>query len=187
MKDNEIVALYIARDETAIDITDKKYGSYCFVIANNLLGDRQDAEECVNDAYLKTWNAIPPAQPQNLKIFLGRITRNLALDRFRANNRVKRGGGELLTPLDEVVELVADTTELSDDGAEREFVELLSNFLKKLSVRERNIFIRRYFYFDSAACIAEMLGLRESNVNMILSRTRKKLRELLRKEGYIIK
>ena len=187
MKDNEIIALYQARDEQAIGATAAKYGDYCFVVANNVLGDSLDAEECVNDAYLRTWNAIPPAEPSNFKMFLARITRNLALDRYRKSIREKRGGRAPLAALDEVAEIVADTSALDEESAEQEFVSLLSVFLRNLPQRERNVFIRRYFYFDSAEIIAEKFGLRESNVLVILSRTRQKLRELLRKEGYIIK
>ncbi|MBQ9079919.1 MAG: sigma-70 family RNA polymerase sigma factor [Clostridia bacterium] len=186
MNDYEIIALYGARDEAAIRETAAKYGGYCFSIANNILANEQDSEECVNDTYLRTWNCIPPQNPNNFKMFLAKITRNLALDRYRAQTCVKRGGGEVVTALDEIAELVADTTEVDGEVAEREFANMLNAFLHSLPERECNIFVRRYFYMDEIENIARKYRLRESNVLVILSRTRKKLRENLRKKGYMI-
>ncbi len=183
MNDNEIIALYNARDESAIRETAQKYGGYCFIIANNILSNEQDAEECVNDAYLRAWNAIPPARPHNFKLFLAKIIRNLSLDRCRAQTRDKRGGGVALVALEEIEEMVADVPELDSEESERRFASMLNSFLRSLPVVHCNIFIRRYFYMEPVQDIAERYGLKQSNVLVILSRTRKKLSEALTKEG----
>lgn len=186
MNDNQIIALYLARDEDAVGKTAEKYGGYCFAIANNILANEQDAEECVNDAYLRVWNTIPPARPNNFKTFIAKIIRNLSIDRYRTRTRDKRGGGEIVAALDEIEDTVADASEVDCEEAEREFVRLLNGFLRSLPARDCNIFIRRYFYMENAATIARMYGLKEGNVLVILSRTRRKLREALMKEGKII-
>lgn len=187
MDDNKIIALYEQRDESAIKETSDKYGSYCFMVANNILSNEQDCEECVNDTYLRIWNTIPPQRPKSLKLFAAKIVRNLALDRFRSQNRQKRGGGNICMALDEVAEIVADTVDIDTESAERAFAELLNRFLNTLPKRECNVFVRRYFYFESISEIAGKYMLRESHIRVILSGTRKKLREFLRKEGYTIK
>lgn len=187
MDDNKIIALYEQRDEIALKETADKYGGYCFTIANNILSNEQDCEECVNDTYLRIWNSIPPQKPKSLKMFAAKIVRNLALDRYRAKNRQKRGADNVCVALDEVVELVADTVDIDTESAERTFAELLGGFLRALPERECNVFIRRYFYFESVSEIAKKYALRDSHIRVILSVTRKKLREFLRKEGYIIK
>lgn len=186
MDDLQIIELYNQRDETAIRETDIKYGRYCFGIAYNILSDAQDAQECVNDTWLKTWNSIPPQKPNCLKLFLAKIARNLSLDCYKKKHREKRGGGEIALALEEVDAFLAGSTDVSSELEQKEFMQTLNRFLRTLPERECNIFIRRYFYMASTAEIAEKYGLREGNVRMILSRTRKKLKNLLEREGYMI-
>lgn len=184
--DHEIVALYHARDERALELTAHKYGDYCFTIADNILRSREDAEECVNDTWLRTWNTIPPQRPSSLKYYLAKITRNLSLTRWREMHTEKRGGGEMTLALGELEEFLADTHEMEDPAARTAFADCLNRFLRGLPARECNIFLRRYFYVDTTAQIARRFGLKEANVLLILSRTRSKLRAHLEKEGYTV-
>ena len=183
MDDEKIITLYNRRDEDAIRETSEKYGGYCFSIANNILAD---AEECVNDTWLKVWQSIPPQCPKSLKAFLAKIARSLALNRYREKNRQKRGGGEVVLAFEEMDEFLAGTSDIDTEADKRELEELLNGFLYSLSERDRSIFILRYFYMEGTSDIAREHSIRESNVLMILSRTRKKLRERLEKEGYTI-
>ena len=182
MLDSQIVALYLARDERAIAETQSKYGGYCTSIAQNILQNLQDAEECVNDTWLRTWNSIPPAQPTLLKTYVGKITRNLALDKYKSSHREKRGCGELAIAFDEISEITASDYRADDAWREQAFVELLNQFLYSLPERQRNMFVRRYFYTDSVPDIANRFGTSQANVLKILSRTRQKLKEYLDKE-----
>lgn len=184
MEDAEIIRLYWLRNETAIAESEKAYGAYCFTVANNLLDSPPDAEECVNDTWLKAWGAIPPARPKYLRLFFGRIARNLAFDRWRHDGCAKRGGGEVELVLDELTECVSDTESPEDVLQNNALRESLNRFLNRLSPREHRIFLRRYFYAESVKAIADRYDLRESNVLSILSRTRKKLKEHLQKEGF---
>ena len=186
MEDEKIITLYNRRDENAIRETSEKYGGYCFSIANNILADPQDAEECVNDTWLKVWQSIPPQCPKNLKAFLAKIARSLALNRYREKNCQNRGGGEVVLAFEEMDEFLAGTSDIDTEADKRELEELLNGFLYSLSERDRSIFILRYFYMEGTSDIAREHSIRESNVLMILSRTRKKLRERLEKEGYTI-
>ena len=178
MDDNSIIALYNQRNERAIAETDKKYGNYCLTIAFNVLNDRQDSEECVNDTYLRVWNAIPPAMPQRFKAFLGRITRNLAIDRYRSNAR--RVGRETDVALHELEECLK--TEISEVDS-LELSEAINSFLRSLSERDCNIFLCRYYFVYPIKEIAKRQGMKENHVRSLLSRTREKLREHLKKEG----
>lgn len=186
MDDRQIIELYSQRDENAIKETSDKYGNYCFSIANNILDCRWDSEECVNDTWIQTWNSIPPQKPSCLKAFLAKITRNLSLNRYKEKTRDKRGSGEAVFALDEMDEFLAGTSDIVSAYEQKEFLTMLNRFLYSLPERERNIFILRYFYMDSTKCIAQACSLKESNVLMILSRTRKKLKETLEREGYTI-
>ena len=184
--DREIVALYHARDERAIELTARKYGDYCFTISHNILHNREDAEECVNDTWLRTWNTIPPQRPHSLQYYLARIIRNLSLTRWREKHTEKRGGGELTVALDEVEEFLAGTREVEDPAARAAFADCLNRFLRGLPKRECHIFLRRYFYVETTEEIARRYGMKEANVLLILSRTRAKLRTHLEKEGYTV-
>ena len=185
MDDKQIIELYFSRNEKAIEESSLKYGNYCYSIAYNILCDKLDREECVNDTWLKTWNTIPPQKPNYFKLFLAKITRNLSFDKLREKNSEKRGGAELVA-FEEVEEFLSDTRDISAESEREELVKIINSFLCSLSARECNIFIRRYFYMASTADIAELYKLKESNVLVILSRTRKKLHKILDKEGYII-
>ncbi len=186
MNDLEIIELYFLRDESAIERTDAEYGKYCYVIANNILSDHEDAEECVNDTYLRAWNSIPPQRPSSLKHFLAEITRNLALNRYNEKKAKKRGGGESAAVLEEIDEFVLGTRDIDGELLKNELISSINRFLYSLPERESNIFVKRYYHFSSTKEIAEMYGLKESNVLMILSRTRKKLKKYLQEEGYFI-
>lgn len=185
MDDGQIIELYVARDERAIRETDVKYGRYCGSLAKQILADPLDAEEVVSDTWLRAWDSIPPTRPGTLKLFLAKVARNLAFSRWRARTAQKRGGGELVLALEELGECAGPDT---DAGAALEVKELaagIGRFLETVSQRDRNIFLRRYFFVDSAADIAQRFGIKESNVHMILSRVRGKLKAYLIKEGYL--
>ena len=180
MDDKTIVDLYWERAENAITETQIKYGKYCRNIAYNILRSNQDADEIENDTYLRTWEAIPPKRPDNLKAFIGRICRNLALDRYDYNRASKRADvtDNVLT---ELTDCIPDGTgALSDEYILR---EALNGFLAGLPVRTRIIFMRRYFYLCSVKDIAHSLDMSESNVKVILLRTRGRLKSYLEKEG----
>lgn len=185
MEDGQIVELYFSRNEQAIAETAKKYEKYCFTVAYNILSNDQDAEECVNDVWLKAWNSIPPNDPDNFRLFLAKITRNIAIDRIKSAQRIKRGGGSVTVAFEELDGFLSDR----DDEAsysEEELIKLLNGFLRMLSIRDCNVFLRRYFYFESVSDIASKYALTKGNVEKILSRTRKKLKEYLRSEGYTL-
>ena len=188
MEDNQIVDLYRERDERAISESDAKYRRYCVQIAMNILENAQDAEECVNDTYLQAWNTIPPGSPDKLGVFLGKITRNLSLERYKAKKTAKRGNSLFLVSLDELSECVPDgSTGFGsgfDDEAEASRVgECVNKVLRKQSGEVRDIFICRYFYSDSIWEICRRFGHSESKVKSLLHRTRRKLKKFLESEG----
>ena len=185
MEDNKIVALYWERQEQAIEETRHKYGSYCRSIALNILSDEQDALECENDTYLAAWNAIPPHRPKVLSTFLGKLTRRISLDRLKRRLAQKRSGDTTPLSLDELAQCIPNGQSLSDDLEAKELAGRISDFLRTLPLRDRQIFLRRYWYCDSIAQIAAQTGWGESKVKMNLLRTREKLREFLRKEGFL--
>ena len=183
MEDKQIVALYLQRKEQAIDETAAKYRSYCFSIAYNILANYEDAEEVLSDTYIGAWTAIPPHRPADLATFLGKITRRLAIKRWRADRAKKRGGGEL--PL--VLEELAGCIPAGDDPAQAmetaELGRVLNEFVRTLPETERKVFVCRYWYFDPIRSIGERYGFSQSKVKSMLSRTRKKLLAHLEKEG----
>lgn len=181
MEDNRIVELYWARNEQALVETKQKYSRYLHRIAHNVLQNPQDAEECVSDTYLRAWNAIPPHRPSRLGVFLGKITRRLALDRYAALTADKRGGGTLPDLLEEWRDCLPDgVVDPADDLAVR---DALSRFLRQLPAEKRRVFILRYWYGDSIRTIANHSHATESKVKMTLSRTRDELKTFLEKEG----
>ena len=185
LEDTHIVDLYWKRDADAIKESSEKYGGFCFSIANNILHNKEDSEECVNDTWLKAWNSIPPTRPKSLRMFLARITRNLSFDCFTAKSAKKRGSGEIDLVLDELSECIPSD---SDVASEYEFKELclyIQRFVNNLSDKDKTIFLRRYFFTDSVADISAMLGLSENSIMVNLCRTRKKLKIYLQKEGFI--
>lgn len=186
MQDEEIIELYIDRDERAIHQTEEKYGGYCLELADRILKDRQDAQETVNDTWLRVWQTIPPQKPHALKLYLAKITRNVAFSRYRAQNAQKRGGGELVLALDELAECVGTDDDLMERVALQDLTASIGELLETLPLRDRGIFIRRYFYVEDTAQIARYYGMKESNVLMVLSRVRKKLKAHLIMEGYTL-
>lgn len=183
MEDKQIIDLYWARSETAISETAGKYGKYCHTIAHNILYSIEDSEECVNDTYMRAWNSMPQHRPSALKTFLGKITRNLALNRYKALTADKRNLGQVPLALDELQECIPgkdNTTSIVDDLA---LAEIFSRFLASLSAEQRKIFMRRYWYLSSIKEIAADYGMGESKVKMSLMRSRRELKTLLEKEG----
>lgn len=181
MEDYQIVELYWQRNESAIQESQEKYGDYCATIANNVLRVPEDAEECVNDTWLRAWNAIPPKRPGSLAIFLGRITRNLAIDRYRRDRTQKNGGGQIALCLEELGECVGENRPIEDRLALRETV---NRFLQGLPEKSRRIFLLRYWYVMPVAEIARRSGLSEGAVKMSLLRLREKLKSELEQEGF---
>lgn len=182
MEDREILSLYQHRDEGAIEATAKKYGGYCAGIAGNILNIREDVEEVLNDTWMRAWSTIPPERPAVLKLYLARITRNLSYDRFRAQNRDKRGGGTVTVALEELAECIPAKGQPGDALAAKELREAVNRFLGTLPDRDRAVFLRRYFHVEDTVVIARAMGIRETGVRTILSRTRKKLKKFLEKE-----
>ena len=186
MDDRKIIELFFARDEKALSESQKKYGRYCESISKNILSSDEDAEEVLNDTLLSAWNSIPPEEPKSLKTYLGTLARNLSLDRYRKMKAEKRGGCEVSLCLEEAEEFLADTKSVSEEYEKREFIKFLNEFLHSLPERECDIFVRRYFYCDSTASIANRFGIKEPHVLVILSRTRKSLKKALQKGGYTL-
>lgn len=170
MEDEKILALYCARDEAALAATQEKYGGYCRTIAGAVLVDPADAEESVSDALLGAWNAIPPHRPENLRTFLGKLTRRAALKKYRAAMTRKRGGGQTALALEELAEALPAA---------------LDRFLGLLPPEKRRVFLRRYWYLDSVERIAEAEGCTTAKISSMLHRLRAKLRMQLEKEGLL--
>ncbi len=182
MKDNEIIDLYLARDEQAIKYTEDSYGKYCRTIIYRVLGNDEETEECLSDTWLKAWQTIPPTYPNHLGAYVSKIARNLALNRYRYQHQKKREGDLVGLCLDELQDCIP-----SEDSPERALeskllVELLNHFLEELPREERIMFVRRYFYLDSVAEVADYLGCSEGKVKTTMYRTRKKLQEYLGRE-----
>lgn len=186
MGDREIIELYWQRNEAALEESQRAYGGYCFAVANNILADREDAEECVNDTWLRAWNAIPPHRPHSLSAFFGCITRNLSLDKYAAKRAAKRGGSEVELVLDELEECIgiSDTVEQATENAELE--ASINAFLYTLPDRERNIFLCRYWDMKTLRAISEKYGIKEANVKASLYRSRAKLKLFIEREGIIL-
>ena len=185
MEDLQIIELYWKRDQQAITECREKYSGYCFSVADHILNSREDSEECVNDTWFHTWNTIPPHRPKILRMFLAKITRRVAFNRFKANSAQKRGGGQVMLILEELAECLADKADVEDTIMEKELGECIRKFVRSLPVREGDVFSRRYFFTESVKEIAEEYELTENHTTVILSRTRKKLKKYLMKEGYI--
>lgn len=183
MEDRVIIDLYWAREERALEETERKYGGYCRSIARNILKNPDDTEECVNDTYWRAWNAMPPKRPSVLSVFLGTITRRLALNRYESGKSKKRGGGQLPLALEELDRCVPAQGSVEQAVEAAELGRVLDRFLRSLPERDRCIFVRRYWYIDPLQDIAQRYRMTESGVKSNLFRTRQKLRTLLEKEG----
>lgn len=186
MTDRQIVELYWARDAQAITETDKKYRSYCFAIARNILPQQEDAEEAVNDTWLGAWNAIPPHRPERLAGFLGKLTRRIALNKWESARTAKRGGGEPALALDELSGCIPAPGGPEQALEVAELTALLNRFVRSLPDTERRVFLRRYWYLESIQDIADGFGFSRSKVKSMLHRTRSKLRVILEKEGILV-
>ena len=184
MDDQQIITLYWQRDERAIPATAETYGSYCFRIAHNILHEPQDAEECLNDVWLRAWNTMPPHRPKFLSAFLGRITRNLALNMYSAKSAQKRGGGEIELVFEELEECVSGSESVEDVLAAQALGEALNAFLASMPAKKRKIFLRRYWYADSVAEIAGAMGMTENHVSVTLHRQRAALKLFLTEWGF---
>ena len=181
MNDPGIIELYFARDEEAIKQTDIKYGKLCHRVAYNILNNNEDSEECVNDTYIGVWNAIPPTRPNNFMAFVCKITRNLSLKRLEAMSRQKRSQA-ILASLDELAEVLSDES-IADGVSDEDIGKLISDFLRNEKSEIRDVFIRKYYFFDSIGDIARRYDFTESKVKNMLHHTRTKLKDFLIKEG----
>lgn len=182
MNDQRIIELFWERHESAISVTADKYGKYCHTIAYNILYNYFDAEECVNDTYLGAWNGIPPQKPKNLAAFLGKITRNLAINRYNRHKTSKRGNGQIEIVLSEVENCIPDIKGIEQAMDEEHLVAVINRFLRAQHKTKRKLFVQRYWYMYPIREIAEMHNMSESKVKTILYRMRVELKQNLEKE-----
>lgn len=185
MEDKEIVRLYWDRNERAIKETSVKYGGYCYQIAFNILLSKEDADESVNDTWLKTWECIPPHFPELLAAFVGKITRRISLNKWHSKTRIKRGGGQVSLALEELEECISTGNEVEKIIEQKELLRLINTFLSTLPETERDLFVCRYWFFASIQELCEKFSFSESKTKSILFRTREKLKNCLEKEGYL--
>jgi len=183
LTDAEIIDLYWNKDQSAIEQSANQYGKYCYSVAYSILDSKEDAEECLNDTWLRAWNAIPPHRPDRLSLFFGKITRNLAYDRYKAGRAQKRGGSEFTLALQELDECIPSADSVDQLVEDRELEQHINRFLHSLPERECSIFLLRYWYNKSLSDIGKSLFLKENNVKASLFRSRNKLRVFLEKEG----
>ena len=182
MEDQQIIKLYWDRDEAALSATEQSYGAYCFQIASRILQDPEDAKECVNDTWLKAWNSIPPQKPQRLAAFLGKIARNLALDRYRRQNAQKRAAGQTALALEELEECIPACGGVEQHLDELALTKAIGDFLAHYPQKEQRIFVGRYWHLYSVSQLAEAYGIGKSRAASLLHRMRKKLKLHLEKE-----
>ena len=185
MDDKRIIELLFARDEQALREIEEKYGGLCRYIASNVLAMNEDIEECCNDAMLELWNSIPPARPDDLRSYLAEIVRCRSIDRTRANNAWKRGGNVQIVG-DELLSAIPDGTELSESYESTRAGEIINELLASLGKEERAVFVMRYWMSESIREIARRTGSTEGKIKMMLMRTRKKLADKLKKEGFTL-
>ena len=186
MEDVQIVELYWNRDEAAIAATSERYGNYCYSIAYHILQCSEDAKECVNDTYWKAWLSIPPQRPNRLATYLGKITRNLSLDRLKQLNAQKRGKGQVELALQELESCIPSADDMDQIADEIVLSDAINQFLRAQPRTERNIFVGRYWHLYSISDLAQAYGMRESKVASLLFRMRQKLKHYLEKEGIYI-
>lgn len=186
MDDFQIVSMFWERDENAISEARAKYNAYCSSVAVNILNNSEDVEEVLNDTFFGAWNSMPPNKPQKLSTFLGKITRNLALKKYRQINAEKRGAGNVAISLDELAECIPHSTTVEDEVSIKELAQIIDSFLRILSDDERRVFLRRYWYFYSIEDISTQFGYSQSKIKMMLFRTREKLKKHLEREGVLL-
>ena len=185
MNDEQIIELFWNRDETAITRTAEQYGSYCYSIAYRILHSKEDSEESVNDTYLQVWTAIPPKRPARFSVFLGKITRNISINRYRSRTTQKRGAGEYALALEELDHCLGGGTDPEQELFQEELKSYIDEFLSSLSMQERRVFIQRYWRFYSIREIAEQFGYSVAKTRSMLFHTRKKLKSYLTKRGVL--
>ena len=185
MEDTGIIDLYWQRNSLAIDETDKKYGRMCRRLAENILGDFRDGEECVNDTYMETWQRLPPQRPAYFAAFLSAITRSRSIDRLRARTAAKRGGGEAVLAIDELAGILSAPGSVEERVEAKELGAAIDRFLDGLRETDRNIFVSRYWLCAGVAGIAKRQGFTESRVKSSLMRSRRKLKAYLLERNYI--
>ncbi len=185
MTDADIIDMYFARDQRAVEETQKRYGGYCYSIAQRMLENREDSEECVNDALLLAWNSIPPNRPKYLNLYLAKLIRNKVLDKIKAENAQKRKGSEVNLIYEELSECISDGRDIESEILAKELRQAVNDFAAELPEREGDILIRRYFFMESVKDITEGYDMTPGNVSVSLNRTRAKLRKYLEAKGYI--
>ena len=183
MDDHDIITMLINRDQGALLVLSSQYDAYCSHIAGNILDTKEDVEECLNDTYLMIWNSIPPNEPENLAAYIGKITRNLAFNRYR-NNRAQKRGGNIAFVLHELSEIVSNDSTPEQEYDHLELTTAINAFLASLPQWKRYIFVRRCYYADSISEIAKSCGKKESHISMALTRLRRKLRKYLIERGF---
>lgn len=181
MEDRRIIELFFARSEQAVQVLSEKYGRLCRTIARGILADPRDVEECENDTWLRVWNSIPPDCPEHLGAYVGRITRNLAINRLKFDSRKKRGG-ELESIHAELHDCIPDAHDV-ETAADDSVLRCIQHFLENQSSRDRALFLRRYFYLEPVQELAAPFGMTASAVSTRLGRIRAKLKLELEKEG----
>lgn len=186
MQDNQIVQLYLDRDESAITCTQTKYDRYLIKVAYNILKDIEDSRESVNDTYLAAWNSIPPNIPEILSLYLAKLTRRISVDIFRKRNRSKRRPSQYALSISELEECVSDGTSVEGTSEFNRLTESINSFLLTLSPDARNTFIGRYYFLDSVKEVARYCGMSEAKAKSMLYRTRCALKKYLEKEGFDI-
>ena len=186
MEDERIIELFWARAEEAISAAAQKYGAYCHTVAYNILYSQQDAEECVNDTYLRAWGAMPPHRPSRLAAFLGKITRNLALDAYKKQDAQKRGGGQMALALAELEECIPAPQRVAEEAEEGLLTGYMQEFLEVQSPEKRKVFLLRYWYVQPIAKICRQTGLTESKITTLLFRMRRDLKQYLEEKGVTV-
>ena len=183
LSDEQIIDLYFAREERAITETDNKYRGYLHTVANNILANEQDAEECLQDTYLRTWNTIPPERPSVFHAFLAKITRNLSLNRYDMRKRKGRIPAEAICPMDEVQDFLPDPNGPDDDTLSESVRRIVMTYLEQTTRRRMYVFVARFFYSYTVSQIAGRLGCSTSTVNKELAEIKRELRACFEKEG----
>ena len=183
MEDEKIIELFLERNEEGIVQMQKKYSNYCGAVARRIVGSYEDAEECVNDTWLRAWNSIPPHQPENLAGYLAKIVRNLAISCYKKQHTIKRGGDNVTMALDELSDCISDGRRVEERMEQKVLTDAIAAFLRGKNELKRNIFIQRYFYLIEVKEIAVRFQMKENTVKSILYRMRKELGKYLQKEG----
>lgn len=178
MDDQSIIELFSQRDENAIRETETKYGAYCLSIAYGILQNHEDAEECVNDTWMSAWNRIPTVKPDSLKAFLGKIVRDIALSRFRANHAQKRYNG-MEVMLDELEECIPSAFDVQETMEQQELSKLINDWLASLSTGDRVVFVKRYYFGQSVKSLAKLSACTENRMAQKMMKLRNSLKAFL--------